>query len=308
MALHHDEGLLDRAIAALASGGVVAVPTETVYGLAVRPDLKDAVERLFALKGRPENKAISLLVPDLETAALAVELPEAMTGLRTLAAACWPGPLTVVLPAREDFVQFVDAGTGKLGVRVPAHPLTLELLRRVGHPLAVPSANPSGKPSATEAATVAEYFGDRLDVLLDGGRCDGGVESTVVDLSVVPPRVLRQGALPRRVLQEHLGSLAPPDDAEQNLVSASVTSSTILLVVGALELSAEDRQSFHDVLELKVTSGSEAARELHQWLRSLPPEYLQRSVWALSSRIDESRQGPGIRTILRRYAGQPWRP
>lgn len=307
MALNPDDDLLDRAVAVLARGGVVGVPTETVYGLAVRPDRRDAVERLFALKGRPASKAISLLVPDLETAALAVQLPDDTAGLRSLAAACWPGPLTVVLPAREDFVQYVDAGTGKLGVRVPAHALTLELLRRVGHPLAVPSANPSGQPSATEAETVAAYFGDRLDVLLDGGRCDGGVESTVVDLSVVPPRVLRQGALSRDVLQEHLGSLAPLDDAGQTSPPAAHSASTTLLVIGELALSAQERLRFEDVFELNTSSGAQAARELHHWLRSLPDERLKGSVWTLSPSVDESPQGPGIRAILERYAGQRWR-
>lgn len=173
--------------------GLVAVPTETVYGLAGNGLSKDAVEQIYETKGRPEQKPLSLMVPGPEAMERYCEdVPEAAY---TLARAFWPGPLTLILRAKAIVPDIVRAGGETVGLRCPDHPMTLELLHTCGVPLAAPSANPSGRPSPKTAAEVEAYFGPDLAVL-DGGPCGIGVESTILDLTVTPYRVLRQGALP----------------------------------------------------------------------------------------------------------------
>ena len=184
---------LTRACALLAAGAVIAVPTETVYGLAADARNTEALARLFTLKARPANRPFSLLLPDagmLDT--LAADLTDAA---RTLAHACWPGPLTLIVRARADTGLGIVPAPATLGLRVPDHPLTLALLRRYNAPLAAPSANPSGALSPTCAEHVYEHFGARLPFVLDGGPCALGLESTLVDCTGEIPRILRPGAL-----------------------------------------------------------------------------------------------------------------
>lgn len=186
-------------------GGLVAVPTETVYGLAGNGLSKDAVERIYEIKGRPEQKPLSLMVPGPEAIERYCEaVPEAAS---ILARAFWPGPLTLILKSKDIVPDIVRAGGETVGLRCPDHPMTLELLNTCGVPLAAPSANPSGRPSPKTAAEVEAYFGPDLAVL-DGGPCGIGVESTILDLTVMPYRILRQGALPEadicRALRERM--------------------------------------------------------------------------------------------------------
>ena len=187
----------------LRRGGLVAVPTETVYGLACNGLDPEAVERVFEVKGRPENKPLSLMISDsVPLDEYSGEVPEAARRLRE---SFFPGPLTIVLPVREGMIPMqVRAGGSTIGLRCPDHPLTLELLRLASIPLAVPSANPSGLPSAKSAAEALNYFDGAIDAVLDGGVCGLGTESTVLDMSVVPFRVLRQGALPAAAIEETL--------------------------------------------------------------------------------------------------------
>lgn len=195
-----------RAAELLRAGGLVAVPTETVYGLAANGLDADAVARVYAVKGRPADKPLSLLVPD--AGALARCCTEVPPAAETLARRFWPGPLTLVLPAREEIPAAVRANGATVGLRCPDHGATLEILRRVGLPLAAPSANPSGAPSPKTAAEVLRYFDGAIDAVVDGGACGLGRESTVVDLAQTPYRVLRAGALPEetlwRALEEEL--------------------------------------------------------------------------------------------------------
>lgn len=188
-----DADALARACALLAAGDLVAVPTETVYGLAADARNAEALARLFALKARPANRPFSLLLPDAGMLpALAADLTDAA---RTLAHACWPGPLTLIVRARADTRLGIVPAPATLGLRVPDHPLTLALLRRYGAPLAAPSANPSGALSPTCAEHVREHFGERVPFVLDGGPCALGLESTLVDCTGETPRILRPGAL-----------------------------------------------------------------------------------------------------------------
>lgn len=190
----------------LRAGGLVAVPTETVYGLAGNGLSEPAVEEIYRVKGRPEQKPLSLMVPGPEAIdRYCMHVPEAA---RTLAEAFWPGPLTIVLQAKDLVPAIVRAGGSTVGLRCPDHPLTLALLKACGVPLAAPSANPSGQPSPRTAEEVAAYFDGKIAGILDGGPCGLGRESTIIDMSGAPYRILRQGALPesdiRMVLRKHL--------------------------------------------------------------------------------------------------------
>ncbi len=190
-----DAAGIARAVAALAAGGIVAVPTETVYGLAADATDPAAVARIYAAKGRPEFNPLIVHVPDL---AAAERLVEASETARALAARFWPGPLTLVLPARagNGIAPAVGAGLTTLAVRVPAHPVMQAVLRGLGRPLAAPSANASGRISATTAAHVAASLGDAVPLILDGGPCPGGLESTIVRVEGERVSLLRPGGVP----------------------------------------------------------------------------------------------------------------
>lgn len=181
------------AVEVLDGGGIVALPTDTVYGIACRLDAEGGVERLFAAKKRPPDKAIMVLVDDLEQVSDVVELTPAAQALRGL----WPGGLTLVLPLRPGapLPPALTAGTETLGVRVPDHPAPRFLARAVG-PIPTTSANVSGGPDTRLAADVIAALGDRVDLVLDGGPSPGGVPSTVVDCQSSRPRILREGAIP----------------------------------------------------------------------------------------------------------------
>ena len=177
----------------LRNGGLAAVPTETVYGLAADGRNAIAVRKLYEVKGRPPQKPVSLLVPDLEACEeLCSELsPDAVR----LAEAFWPGPLTIVVKKSPAVPGIVTAGGDTVGLRCPLHSLTLQLLREFNGPLATPSANLSGRPSPKTATEVLEALGGRIPFILDGGPCVVGVESPIVDLTGCVPRILRRGGL-----------------------------------------------------------------------------------------------------------------
>ena len=186
-----DADLLARAANSLRAGKLVAFPTETVYGLGANAFDADAVGRIFAAKGRPSRNPLIVHVPDATRVhAVAGNWPE--TAVR-LAAAFWPGPLTMVVPKAKSIPEVVAGGGHSVGIRCPAHPVARALIAAAGVPVAAPSANRSGGLSPTTAAHVVASLGDRVDLVLDGGPCHGGLESTVVDLTGPVPRLLRPG-------------------------------------------------------------------------------------------------------------------
>ncbi len=194
---------VQRAAAILAGGGLVAIPTETVYGLAAVATDPKAVARIFSAKGRPATNPLIVHVADVEAARpLVTSWPDTA---RRLAADHWPGPLTVVLPASPAVPSGVRAGGPTVALRCPEHPVTATLLRILGRPLAAPSANPSGCISPTTAPHVAAGLGNAVDLILDGGSCDRGIESTVVDLARKTPQVLRPGPISAAMLKASLG-------------------------------------------------------------------------------------------------------
>ncbi len=208
-----DPAALRRAAQRLAAGELVAFPTETVYGLGARADDDAGVAGIYAAKGRPrEHPLIVHLADAAATAHFSSGLSPA--ALR-LTARFWPGPLTVIVPRRPGVAAAAAGGQDSIGLRLPAHPVALALLReaaRLGVPgVAAPSANRFGRISPTTAAHVVQEFGSALTVL-DGGDCEVGIESAIVDCTRDPPALLRPGQLPRRALEAALGlALADPD-------------------------------------------------------------------------------------------------
>ena len=193
---------MDRAADIIRRGGLVAVPTETVYGLAGNGLDEKAVEEIYEVKGRPAVKPLSLMVPD--SAAMEEYCDAVPKAAHALADKFWPGPLTIVLKSKSIVPDIVRAGGATVGLRCPDHPLTLELLRRAKKPLAAPSANPSGQPSPKTAEEVEKYFDGKIDAVIDGGKCGLGFESTIIDMSCAPYRILRQGALPAEDIDDAL--------------------------------------------------------------------------------------------------------
>ena len=197
---HHDTA---RAAELLRQGRLVAVPTETVYGLASDATQESAVQAVYETKGRPEQKPLSVLVDGMDMVErVCRDIPE---DAYKLAGAFWPGPLTMILRGNGALPPIVSAGGDTQGVRCPDHPDTLAVLRALGRPLACPSANRSGAPSPKSAGEVLGQLAGKIDAVLDGGPCGVGVESTILDLTVAPYRILRQGGLRRERIEEVLG-------------------------------------------------------------------------------------------------------
>ena len=243
---------IDRAATILHAGGLVAVPTETVYGLCCSGLDADAVERLYEVKGRPAVKPLPLMVPGMDAFdAYCENVPKAAG---KMARRFWPGPLSLVLQARPIVPDIVRAGRNTIALRCPNQELTLSLLRVCGLPLAGPSANPSGAPSPRSAQDVLQYFDGKIEAVLDGGACGIGRESTIFDLSRTPYRVLRHGATAE---EEILSSLV------QSLFLIGITGPSgagkttaldVLRGMGALVLDAD--KIYHE-----LTAESKALRE-----------------------------------------------
>ncbi|MEY3516073.1 MAG: hypothetical protein RIS67_290 [Pseudomonadota bacterium] len=210
---HPSSPTIAEAVAILRSGGLLAIPTETVYGLAADARNAEAVARIFALKGRPSDHPLIVHIAGTDAIeAWASTIPESA---KQLATHFWPGPLTLILKKRSDVPDAVTGGQDTVGLRSPDHPLTLSLLRAFGGGLAAPSANRFGRISPTSASHVRDEFGENAPPILDGGPCPVGIESTIVDLSQSPPRILREGHIRREQLLPFLPEL------QSGLVTAS---------------------------------------------------------------------------------------
>jgi L-threonylcarbamoyladenylate synthase len=201
--------LLEQAAALLRAGGVVAFPTETVYGLGADAFQPRAVARVFEIKGRPSfDPLIVHIAHPQEVDRLTIARPPQAD---CLMARFWPGPLTLVLPKRAELPDIVTAGLPTVAVRLPGHPLARELIRRVGSPLAAPSANRFGRTSPTCAEHVRNQLGAAVDLVLDGGPCEVGVESTILAFSEDgSPILLRPGGTPLEAIEEVIGPVALP--------------------------------------------------------------------------------------------------
>jgi L-threonylcarbamoyladenylate synthase len=204
----HTPALFDaavkRATELLRAGEVVALPTETVYGLAANALDEKAVAKIFRIKDRPANNPIIVHIASVEMAKRCVTAWPNPAG--KLARAFWPGPLTLVLPCAKEIPGMVTAGGKTVGVRWPGHPFIQAVIRECGFPLAAPSANLSGRVSPTNAEHVRKQLGDKISLIVDGGQSQIGIESTVLDLTVSPPQVLRPGMIHAESLLAALGN------------------------------------------------------------------------------------------------------
>ena len=210
---------LARAADLLRAGELVAFPTETVYGLGADAANERAIEAIFAAKGRPRFNPLIVHVPDLEMAETIGVFGERA---KILAQCLWAGPFTVVVPRRADapVSPLVSCGLDTVALRVPANKVARALLKEFGGPIAAPSANRSGAISPTTPMHVATDLGDRVAMILAGGRCEVGLESTIVDMSVEPPRLLRPGRIGRKSIEGLIGPIsAPEDDPEKETAS-----------------------------------------------------------------------------------------
>ncbi|HEX9185623.1 MAG TPA: L-threonylcarbamoyladenylate synthase [Vicinamibacteria bacterium] len=211
-----DPSAIAEAAAAIRRGGVVAFPTETVYGLGADAFNARAVARVFEVKARPSFDPLIVHLAEAGDLSRVAAADDARA--LNLARRFWPGPLTLVLPRRPELPELVTSGLDTVGVRVPAHPAAHALLAAAGTPVAAPSANPFGYVSPTTAEHVAELLGPAVDLVLDGGACRVGVESTILSLALDPPAILRPGGVSREALEEALGvSLATATRADRPL-------------------------------------------------------------------------------------------
>ena len=210
-----DKNAIEKAAAILRRGGLLGIPTETVYGLGADGLNEDAVRRIFLAKGRPQDNPLILHVPDagwLERCC--TDIPPAAYAL---AERFWPGPLTMILPRRDCVPLRTTGGLDTVGVRCPDHPVTRAIIAAADTPVAAPSGNTSGRPSPTCARHMMEDMMGKIDGIVDGGDCAVGVESTIIDLTVQPPRLLRPGGLPLEELEAVLGEVAVDKAVRQRL-------------------------------------------------------------------------------------------
>jgi len=304
-----------RAAAQLRAGGVVAFPTETVYGLGADATNDAAVARIFSIKNRPSFDP--LIVHLAEPAALSTVVATCPDAARRLVARFWPGPLTVVLPKAERIPDIVTAGLPSVAVRVPAHDVARALIAAADRPIAAPSANPFGYVSPTTAAHVAAQLGDAVPTILDGGECRVGVESTIVSFLADVPVLLRPGAITLEMLEAELGPVrigvdAPLPTAPGQLPRHYAPHTPVTIVddpgaiaptdrAGAALLSATpltDTAGFATVRILSPTGDLEvAAAGLFATLRALDSSGV-RQVYAV--RVAEQGLGRAIMDRLRR--------
>ena len=217
----HSPNAVTRAVDVLNSGGLVGLPTETVYGLAARADNDDAVAKIYVAKGRPSGHPLILHISDMS------ELNRYAVNIRrealTLAQQCWPGPLTLLLHKSAEVSHLVTGGRDTVAIRVPANDCALSIIDRCGHAVAAPSANVFGHVSPSTAQHVLDDLGDRVDLIVDDGNCSIGVESTIIDFTASHPQLLRPGGFPAEDIESIIGKKVhePSGDARASGMLAS---------------------------------------------------------------------------------------
>ncbi len=217
-----DEEYVKKAGDCLKKGGLVAFPTETVYGLGADALNEKAAEKVYAAKERPSDNPLIVLIADLPSIEKIVQdFPEKA---RKLAKDFWPGPLTMILNKKEIVPKSITGGGETVAVRMPNHPLALKLIKAAGGYVTGPSANTSGRPSPTLARHVLEDMDGKIDMILDGGELGIGIESTIIDMSVEPPRILRPGCITQEILEQSIGEVMtnaePMFQAEEKILKA----------------------------------------------------------------------------------------
>lgn len=320
-----NEAAIRKAASLLQGGELVAIPTETVYGLAANALDEAAVAKIFAAKGRPQDNPLIVHIAEFEDLEpLVTEIPEAA---KRLAKAFWPGPLTMILPRSPRVPAGVSAGLSTVAIRMPVHPAAAALIRTAGIPLAAPSANLSGSPSPTNAAYVLADMDGRIPLILDGGPSKVGVESTVVTLVGSVPRVLRPGGITVEQLRSVLGEVEVDDAVLHKLKDGAVAASPgmkykhyapradITILKGTLErfcdyvagkdatilcFQGEESHFAHAVTYGKAHDGASQAARLFDALRELD-EQGAKTVYARCPELDG--MGLAVYNRLIRAAG-----
>lgn len=201
---HPEPDRIDEAVAVLKNGGVIAFPTETLYGLGADASNEAAIEKIFEIKGRDFKNPILVVIGDVtHLDAFAADIPEEAQKLMDR---FWPGPLTIVFRAAPSVSPKLTAGSGKIGIRLTSHPVAMAIAERLGGPLTATSANLSGAPECSSAAEVLSQMEGKLDGVVDGGHTPGGKGSTIVDVTEYPPKVLREGMIPSSLIQDTLAT------------------------------------------------------------------------------------------------------
>lgn len=310
-----------EATAVLRSGGLVAFPTETVYGLGADAENPDAVRALFAAKGRPADHPV--IVHLAEAALLPQFASEVSADAWKLVGAFWPGPMTLVLRRSNRVSNLVTGGLETVGLRVPAHPVARALLQAFGGPIAAPSANRFGHVSATRAGHVADELSGYVEIILDGGECDVGVESTIIDLTSDTPAILRPGGVTAEqvasVLGRQIGGLSPQAPRVSGSLPSHYAPRAKVEIVSSGELATRAEQLAHDGKRVAVLSSEPIAATSQAIISvSLPADATAQahSLYELLRRVDElgcdvalislpNEQGIGVAIVdrLRRAAG-----
>ena len=192
------ELVLQHAVDILKNGGIVAYPTETFYGLGAKFDLKDSLKKLYGIKQRPEEKAMPLIIGNKGLLSVIAASINDMALL--LMDRFWPGPLTLIFLAKENLSEYITAGTHMIAVRIPGESFALHLAKTANFPITATSANPSGFPPAQDAETAKKYFGDKVDLIIDGGHTSGGLPSTIADVTGDKIKILREGVIKKELL------------------------------------------------------------------------------------------------------------
>lgn len=317
---------IDRAVALLRAGELVAFPTETVYGLGADARQVAAIDKIFAAKGRPADHPVIVHIADAsQLTQWAIEIPPLAY---QLAEAFWPGPLTLILKRHPSVSVALTGGQDTIGLRVPNHPLALAVLRAFGGGIAAPSANRFGRISPTTAAAVRAELGDSLSLILDGGDCQVGIESTIVDLTSAAPRILRPGMIARTDLASVLGRALCDESTAGNVatVSPKVSGSldthyapqTPLRLLATDEIDGEVSKAVSQGMRIAVLTmsrsvpesplimlcrggrlASDYAHALYANLRSLDT---LGNAWILVERVPDTDEWRGIADRLQRAA------
>ncbi|MBM4140507.1 MAG: threonylcarbamoyl-AMP synthase [Nitrospira sp.] len=199
------EQALHHAVDSLRNGSIIAYPTETFYGLGTKYDIEGSLKKLYDIKQRPKEKPMPLIIGNKEL------LSDVAVSVNLLALSFierfWPGPLTLILPAKENLSEYITAGTGKVAARIPGESFALSLAKTANFPIIATSANLSGMPPAQDADAVIRYFGDKIDLIFDGGFATGGLPSTIVDVTGDEIYILREGAISRESIRKFLNTL-----------------------------------------------------------------------------------------------------
>ena len=290
---------VEAAARLLRVGGLVGIPTETVYGLGANALDPEAVAGIFCAKGRPQDNPLIIHVPGADwLERYCLDVPEAAY---LLAEKFWPGPLTMILRRNPIVPLVTTGGLETVGVRCPAHPVTCAIIRSAGVPIAAPSGNTSGRPSPTCAAHMKEDMDGKIHALVDGGESRVGVESTIIDLTVQPPRLLRPGGLPLEALQEVLGEV-------------EVDSAVTRQVEEGVQPRAPGMKYRHYAPRAAVTvvtgSGEESARYIKEQISAdtgvicfeeYAPMFKDCKVYSLGSETDLSQQAREVFAALRSF-------